>query len=215
MGKAKQQGSTAWRQDKSAAARKPEARTSVFAHKPWSLTEYGLRGKAVKADGNCFFRACADQLEVRDVLTFVMRARIQVIDTSKHHMNVFCFDMQGAWGDHMAYRQCTVTFMRQHRDDFEPYMEDGEGFDRYCSRMSQVWLLESGHCECAWSHQASMGSCEVLSMKVYMHNNSTDVEYAQVNIDGCASRIHGKLPCRMAHGQAIRSRWPWHVSMES
>ena len=39
----------------------------------------------------------------------------------------------------MAYRQNTVSFMRQHRDDFEPYMEDGENFDRYCSRMAQVW----------------------------------------------------------------------------
>ena len=49
----------------------------------------------------------------------------------------------------MAYRQSTVTFMRQHRDDFEPYMEDEEDFDRYCSRMSLVWLSESRLFECA------------------------------------------------------------------
>ena len=38
----------------------------------------------------------------------------------------------------MRYRQDTVSFMRQHRDDFEPFMEDGEDFERYCSRMAQV-----------------------------------------------------------------------------
>ena len=46
--------------------------------------------------------------------------------------------LQGASGDHFGYRQNTVTFMRQHRDDFEPFMEDGEDFERYCSRMAQV-----------------------------------------------------------------------------
>ena len=38
----------------------------------------------------------------------------------------------------MRYRQDTVSFMRQHRNDFEPFMEDGEDFERYCSRMAQV-----------------------------------------------------------------------------
>ena len=32
--------------------------------KSWSLAEYGLRVETVKADGNCFFRAVAAQLEV-------------------------------------------------------------------------------------------------------------------------------------------------------
>ena len=38
----------------------------------------------------------------------------------------------------MGYRQNTVSFMRQHKHDFEPFMEDGEDFARYCSRMAQV-----------------------------------------------------------------------------
>ena len=76
MGKAKQQNSTACRQDKGAATRKPEARTDFTASKPWSLSEYGLRVKAVKADGNCFFRACADQLEVCDLPTVAIRHKM-------------------------------------------------------------------------------------------------------------------------------------------
>jgi len=49
--------------------------------------------------------------------------------------------LQGATGDHMGFRQNTVSFMRQHREDFQPYMEDEEDFDRYCSRMAQVWSI--------------------------------------------------------------------------
>ena len=103
----------------------------------------------------------------------------------------------------MAYRQSTVTFMRQHRDDFEPYMEDEEDFDRYCSRMSLVWLSESNSCECAWSHHAITGCCDVLLMEVCMHKNL------------CCASCSLQLHCRMARGQAIRSRWLWLVIMES
>ena len=140
MGKAKRQGSTTWRQDKGAATRRAEAQTSFSAFKTWSLTEYGLQVKAIKADGNCFFRACADQLEVRTLSIVVMRARKLVTGTSQYHVYACCSGMQGAQGDHLAYRQSIVTFMRQHRDDFEPYIEDEEDFDRYCSRMLLVWL---------------------------------------------------------------------------
>ena len=31
-----------------------------------------------------------------------------------------------------------VDFMREHPDDFAPYMEDEEDFDSYCSRMCKV-----------------------------------------------------------------------------
>ena len=37
--------------------------------------------KAVKADGNCFFRACADQLEVCDLPTVAINAQNVVQDT--------------------------------------------------------------------------------------------------------------------------------------
>lgn len=40
----------------------------------------------------------------------------------------------------MKIRQQTVSFMRQHQEDFEPYMEDDEPFDRYCKRMAEVCM---------------------------------------------------------------------------
>ena len=49
-------------------------------------------------------------------------------------------NLQGQDGDHMALRQKAVSFMRQHRADFEPYMEDDEPFDAYCKRMAEVGM---------------------------------------------------------------------------
>lgn len=38
----------------------------------------------------------------------------------------------------MLLRQRVVSFIRQHSNDFEPYMEDGETLDHYCKRMAEV-----------------------------------------------------------------------------
>ncbi|KAK9831129.1 hypothetical protein WJX74_004441 [Apatococcus lobatus] len=70
------------------------------------LSAAGLRIKTVTADGNCFFRAVADQL-------------------------------QGESGDHFALRGRVVSFMRQHFDDFAPFIEEDEGFQHYCKRMAK------------------------------------------------------------------------------
>jgi hypothetical protein len=52
----------------------------------------------------------------------------------------------------MRIRQKTVTFMRQHQEDFEPYMEDDEPFDRYCKRMAEVCMQGS------WSRMQAFNS---------------------------------------------------------
>ena len=49
--------------------------------------------------------------------------------------------MQGAKGDHMALRLRAVSFMREHEEDFAPYMEDEEDFNTYCSRLEKVLVL--------------------------------------------------------------------------
>lgn len=50
----------------------------------------------------------------------------------------------GAYGSEWQFdevRQKIVTFIEENRDDFEPFMEDEEDFDRYCSRLrgDGVW----------------------------------------------------------------------------
>ena len=65
MGKAKH-GKKGVSQDKGApkTEKGTQSTSSCSTGKSWSLLAYGLRWQEVKADGNCFFRACADQLEV-------------------------------------------------------------------------------------------------------------------------------------------------------
>ena len=46
--------------------------------------------------------------------------------------------MQGNAQSHLDLRAKVVSFMRQHPSDFEPFMEDDEAFDHYCSRMAKV-----------------------------------------------------------------------------
>lgn len=48
--------------------------------------------------------------------------------------------LQGSELDHLDLRVEAVDFMREHPDDFAPYMEDEEDFGAYCNRMSKVQL---------------------------------------------------------------------------
>ena len=61
MGKAKHGSIAVKTSEKASKAKKGQAASSW---KPWSLADLGLRVETVKADGNCFFRAVAAQLEV-------------------------------------------------------------------------------------------------------------------------------------------------------
>ena len=70
------------------------------------LAALGLKIVPVAADGNCFFRAIADQLE-------------------------------GDEEQHAKYREMVVQYIIDHRENFEPFVEDDENFDEYCSRMKE------------------------------------------------------------------------------
>jgi len=70
------------------------------------LEACSLKIKEVEADGACLFRAFGDQLD-------------------------------GDGGSkHADYREQCIDFMKAHRSDFEPFIE--EDFDGYCRRMSEA-----------------------------------------------------------------------------
>ena len=79
------------------------------------LAALGLRIIPVAADGNCFFRAIAHQIE-------------------------------GNEEEHSRYREMVVEYIMQHREDFEPFVEDDVNFDFYCESMKEsgTW---AGHME--------------------------------------------------------------------
>jgi len=46
--------------------------------------------------------------------------------------------LDGNSEDHMKYRQEVVQFMKDHRDDFEPFVEDDISFDQHLQNLSNV-----------------------------------------------------------------------------
>ncbi|CAK9269407.1 unnamed protein product [Sphagnum jensenii] len=79
------------------------------------LSLLGLKIHPVTADGNCFYRAVADQLE-------------------------------GNEEAHGKYRHLAVDYIQDHREEFEPFVEDEVPFDEYCKTMRDdgTW---AGHME--------------------------------------------------------------------
>ncbi|KAL5213854.1 hypothetical protein ABZP36_003006 [Zizania latifolia] len=79
------------------------------------LDSQGLKIIQVSADGNCFFRAMADQLD-------------------------------GNEEEHTKYRAMVVQYIKEHRVDFEPFIEYDVPFEEYCDAMqkNKTW---AGHME--------------------------------------------------------------------
>ncbi|KAM0942738.1 putative ubiquitinyl hydrolase 1 [Dioscorea sansibarensis] len=79
------------------------------------LDALGLKIVQITADGNCLFRALADQLE-------------------------------GNEEEHTKYRHMVVQYILNHREEFEPFIEDDVPFDEYCQSMEKdgTW---AGHME--------------------------------------------------------------------
>jgi len=71
------------------------------------LAEVGLKVREVIGDGNCLFRALADQLDGDD------------------HA-------------HSRHRQDVVRYITEHRDDFEPFIEDDVPFTQHVQNLAQV-----------------------------------------------------------------------------
>lgn len=90
-------------------------KTKEIANLNQQLGLLDLRVVPVTADGNCFFRAVAEQL-------------------------------QGDEEEHAKYRKMVVDYLQEHREDFEPFVEDEVFFDDYLKSMQEetTW---AGHME--------------------------------------------------------------------
>lgn len=94
------------------------------------LKACGLWIKEVEADGACLFRAFSDQLD------------------------------GDAGQAHALYRERCVDFMKGHREDFEPFIEDD--FEEYCARMREpaTW---GGHVEAQ-----ALARCSNVNALIYL-----------------------------------------------
>jgi hypothetical protein len=106
------------------------------------LAVLGLRIKAINADGNCFFRALGDQLTVRAFYGYNWalhaggRGAWRALTAPGQRWRYHC--MQGNEGMHVELRGRVVDYIREHRDEFAPFVEDDESIDGYVSRMRKV-----------------------------------------------------------------------------
>lgn len=70
------------------------------------LQASGYKIKDIKGDGNCLFRALADQLEGDD-------------------------------SGHLRLRRITAKYVADHREQFEPFVEDNKSFDDHVKQLSK------------------------------------------------------------------------------
>jgi OTU-like cysteine protease len=54
--------------------------------------------------------------------------------------------LQGREKDHGKIREQVVQYMEKHRDEFAPFVEDDEGFEKYLTRMRRVSSLMATCC---------------------------------------------------------------------
>lgn len=115
MAKGKGKGKTVKSKPKTHPPAKRQSKPGDTAKFSAQLAALGLRIVHVTADGNCLFRAIADQLE-------------------------------GDEEEYTKYRQMVVEYIMNHREDFEPFVEDDVPFDEYCRSMQEdgTW---AGHME--------------------------------------------------------------------
>ncbi|OVA15869.1 Ovarian tumor [Macleaya cordata] len=130
------------------------------------LDTLGLKIVQVTADGNCFFRALADQLE-------------------------------GNEEEHRKYRLMVVKYILDHREEFEPFIEDEVPFDEYCQSMENdgTW---AGHME------LQAGSL-VTRRNICIHRMMSPRWYIR-NFDGHASHMIHLSYHNEEHYNSVRSK---------
>ncbi|OAY78290.1 OTU domain-containing protein 3 [Ananas comosus] len=129
--------------------RKPQ-RDAVKKHgKDANMTEFcaqldtlGLKIIQVTADGNCFFRALADQLE-------------------------------GNEEEHQKYRAMVVQYIVNHREDFEPFIEDDVPFDEYCESMEK---------DGTWAGNMELQAASLLNSPRWYINNFSGRDGSMIHL---------------------------------
>lgn len=90
--------------------------------------------------------------------------------------------LEGNEEEHKKYRKMVVEFMRNHRETFEPFIEDGVPFDEYCQTMEEAGTW-AGHIEL---QAASL----VTRRNICIHRLSSPRWYIQNFVDREAKMIH-------------------------
>jgi len=155
------------------ASKKKKDKTSDLCTQRQALKEFGLRIKIVEGDGNCLFRALADQLHGDESLHHKEREKtVDFIESHKDQFACFldesetfedyCSRMRenGEWGGNMeivANASCNQVSIAIHQADTPCFIVSplSDNSKQTCVKRTLHISLHDGHCE-AWAHYNSV-----------------------------------------------------------
>jgi len=105
-----------------------------------TLLPLDLEIKEIPSDGNCLFRAISDQIQHTSA-------------QSKDQVKM----------DHFALRALAAQHIRSHRDDYEPYLEEGTNFATYCTRIASSVPVNGA--DVLWGGQIEIQALSVCLQK--------------------------------------------------
>ncbi len=113
--------------------------------------------KEISSDGNCLFRAISDQLAITDVNATKPSNQVKKSDCTCSHAK-----------DHASLRACAAEYIQTHRDDFEPFLDEGLDFQTYCRRIGSAVSLDGQ--DILWGGQIEIRALsEVLSRTIEVY----------------------------------------------
>uniref|UniRef100_A0A0E0PFH2 OTU domain-containing protein n=1 Tax=Oryza rufipogon TaxID=4529 RepID=A0A0E0PFH2_ORYRU len=102
------------------------------------------------------FAKKADMTEFRAQLDSLGLKIIEVSADGNCFFRAMGDQLEGNEEEHMKYRAMIVQYIKEHRVDFEPFIEDEEPFEKYCDSM-----LEDG----TWAGHMELQAASILKRK--------------------------------------------------
>uniref|UniRef100_A0A0E0H786 OTU domain-containing protein n=1 Tax=Oryza nivara TaxID=4536 RepID=A0A0E0H786_ORYNI len=102
------------------------------------------------------FAKKADMTEFRAQLDSLGLKIIEVSADGNCFFRAMGDQLEGNEEEHMKYRAMIVQYIKEHRVDFEPFIEDEEPFEKYCDSM-----LEDG----TWAGHMELQAASILTRK--------------------------------------------------
>uniref|UniRef100_A0A0D9ZS80 OTU domain-containing protein n=1 Tax=Oryza glumipatula TaxID=40148 RepID=A0A0D9ZS80_9ORYZ len=102
------------------------------------------------------FAKKADMTEFRAQLDSLGLKIIEVSADGNCFFRAMGDQLEGNEEEHMKYRAMIVQYIKEHRVDFEPFIEDEEPFEKYCDSM-----LEDG----TWAGHMELQASSILTRK--------------------------------------------------
>nr|AIE88286.1 hypothetical protein [Oryza glaberrima] len=102
------------------------------------------------------FAKKADMTEFRAQLDALGLKIIEVSADGNCFFRAMGDQLEGNEEEHMKYRAMIVQYIKEHRVDFEPFIEDEEPFEKYCDSM-----LEDG----TWAGHMELQAASILTRK--------------------------------------------------